>query len=142
MLWYLQKNYDSEKEKHEEKRGRNYKQFEIIDSGDQGPKSTKKEETETKKPDEVQKPLWVKINKNHFDSLIHDVYNNLNNDKFKTTVNKNVYDLKNAKKFLVKIITQKISKKEVLELYSDLITPDITELEKTKGKGKEKNITF
>ena len=102
----------------------------------------KKKRLRQKKPDEVQKPLWVKINKNHFDSLIHDVYNNLNNDKFKTTVNKKVYDLKNAKKFWVKIITQKISKKEVLELYSDLITPDITELEKTKGKGKEKNITF
>ena len=43
------KNYDSEKVKDEEKRGRDYKQFEIIDNGDQEPKSTKKEETETKK---------------------------------------------------------------------------------------------
>ena len=41
-------NYDSEKVKDEEKRGRDYKQFEIIDNGDQEPKSTKKEETETK----------------------------------------------------------------------------------------------
>ena len=43
------KNYDSEKVKDEEKRGRNYKQFEIIDNGDEEPKSTEKEETETKK---------------------------------------------------------------------------------------------
>ena len=41
----------------------------------------KKEETETKKPDGMQKPLWVKLNKNNFDLLIQDVYNNLNNNK-------------------------------------------------------------
>ena len=50
------------------KRGHGYKQFEIIDNGDQEPKSTKKEETKTKKPDEIQKPLLVKLNKN---DLIH-----------------------------------------------------------------------
>ena len=43
------KNYDNENVKDEEKRGRDYKQFEIIDNRDEGPKSTKKEETETKK---------------------------------------------------------------------------------------------
>ena len=75
-------------------------------------------------------PLWVKINKNDFDLLIQDVYNNLNNDEFKTTVDKKAYDLKNAKKFLVKITTQKISEKEAHELYSNLITPDIIELKK------------
>ena len=32
------KNYDSEKVIHEEKRGCDYKQFEIIDNGDQEPK--------------------------------------------------------------------------------------------------------
>ena len=131
------KNYDSEV-KDKEKRGRDYKHFEIIDNGDQGPKSTKKEETETKKPDEIQIPSWAKINKNNFDSLIQDVYNNLNNDEFKTTVDKKTYDLKNAKDFLVKITTQKIRKKEALKLYSDLITPDITELEKTKDKGNNR----
>ena len=46
--------------------------------------------------------------------------------------------MKNAEKFLVKITTQKISEQEPLELYFDLITPDIIELEKTKGKGKGK----
>ena len=62
----------------------------------------KKEETETKNPDGIQKPLWIKLNKNDFDSLIQDVYNDLNNDEFKTTVDKKAYDLKNAKEFLVK----------------------------------------
>ena len=38
----------------------------------------------------------------------------------------------------MKITTQNISEKEVHELYSDLIAPDIIELEKTKGKAKEK----
>ena len=63
------KNYDREKVKDEEKRGRDYKQFKIIDNGGQEPKSTKKKETETKKPDEIQKPLWAKLNRNDFDSL-------------------------------------------------------------------------
>ena len=45
------------------------------------------------------KLLWVKLNKTEFDSLTQDVYDNLNNDEFKTTVNKEAYDLKNAKEF-------------------------------------------
>ena len=91
--------------KDEEKRGRDYKHFEIIDNGNQETISTKKEETKTKKSDEIQKPLWVRLNKSDFDSLIQDVYNNLNNDEYKTTVDKKAYDLKNSKKFLVKITT-------------------------------------
>ena len=42
-------NYHSEKVKDEEKRGCDYKQFQIIDNVGQKPKSTKKEENETKK---------------------------------------------------------------------------------------------
>ena len=132
------KIYNNEKVKDKKKRGHDYKQFEIIDNEDQKPKSTKKEETETKKTDEIQKPLWFKLNKNDFNSLIQDVYNNPNNDEFKTTVNKKAYDLKNGKKFLVKITTQRISEKGALKLYSDLIIPDITELEKSKSKGKDR----
>ena len=49
------------------------KQFEIIDNIDQGPKSTKKKGTNTKKPDEIKKPAWVKINKNDFNLLTQDV---------------------------------------------------------------------
>ena len=32
----------------------------------------------------------------------------------------------------------KIGEKEAFELYPDLITPDITELENTKGRGRNK----
>ena len=46
--------------------------------------------------------------------------------------------MKNAKKILVKITTQKISEKETLKMYSDLITLEITALEKSKGKGKDR----
>ena len=47
----------------------------------------------------INRPLWSKINKNDFDLLIQDVYDNLNNDEFKTTVNKKTFDLKNAEVF-------------------------------------------
>ena len=62
-----EKNYNSKNIKDEEKKGRDYKHFEIIDNKNQDPKSTKKEDTKAKKPDEIQKPLWIKLNKN--DSL-------------------------------------------------------------------------
>ena len=85
------------------------------------------------------KPPWIKLNKNDFESSTEDVYNNLSNDEFKTTVVKKAYDLKNAKKFLVKITTQKNSENETLDLYSDLIAPDITTvLEKSKDQAKDK----
>ena len=132
------KNYDNANVRNGEKRGCDYKQFKIIYNRDQEPKSTKKEGTKTKKPDEIQKPLWIKLNKNDFDSLIEDVYNSLNNNEFKTTVDKKAYDLKNAKKFLVKVTTQKNSEKKALKLYSDLIILDITALEESNGKAKDK----
>ena len=92
----------------------------------------------TKKTDEIRKSLWIKINRNDFNSLIQDVYNNLNDNEFKTSVDKKTYDLKNAKNFLLKITTQKIGEKEVLKVYSDLITPDINKLKNTKGRAKNK----
>ena len=44
--------------------------------------------------------------------------------------------------FLVKITIQKISEKKALELYSNLISPDITGLEKSKEKPKIREVTF
>ena len=81
----------------------------MIDNGDQEPKSTRERRDQDKKLEEIQKPLWIKLNKNDFVSLTQYIYNNLNNDIFKTTVNKKAYDLKNAKTFFVKTTTQKIS---------------------------------
>ena len=46
--------------------------------------------------------------------------------------------MNNAKKDLLKITTQKISGKELLKLYSDLTTPDIDALEKSKIKSKDR----
>ena len=84
------KDYDNKELTDEDKIKHDYKQFEIIDDRNQGLKLTKK-------TDEIQKPLWVKINRDDFNSLIQGVYNNLNNNKFKTTVDKKTSDLKNTK---------------------------------------------
>ena len=46
--------------------------------------------------------------------------------------------MKNAKKNLVKITTQKITEKEAFELYSDLINPDVDVLKKSKSKDKDR----
>ena len=40
----------------------------------------KKKRPRQNKTGEIQKPLWVKLNRNDFDLLTQDVYNNLNND--------------------------------------------------------------
>ena len=57
ILIFTKKNYNSANVRNKEKRGRDYKQFEVIDNGDQEPKSSKKEETKIKKPDEIQKAI-------------------------------------------------------------------------------------
>ena len=89
------KNYDSEKVKDEEKRGRDYKQFEIIDK-----KKQKSEWTEEKTKTEMQKPLWFKINRKDFGELTGNIYNNQDNNDFKFTMKRRTDDLKNAKKNL------------------------------------------
>ena len=105
-------------------------------------KQVKKKKPTQKRPHGIQKTLWVKLNRNNFDSLLQDVYNNQNNDEFKTVVEKKPYDLKNAKKFLLKIITQKVTEKDALKLNSDLITPDIIALESEIVRPKIREITF
>ena len=86
----------------------------------------------------MQKQLWVKLNKNNFDSLIRDVNNNLNNNEFKTTINKKVYNLNNAQNFLVDITTQKVIEEGAFELYSNLIITNINELKNEKSESKTK----
>ena len=65
------------------------------------------------------------MSRKDFESLIKNIPDNLNNNKFKTTVEEKAYDLKNAKTFLMKITTAKISEKKAFELYSDLIIPEM-----------------
>ena len=78
-----------------------HKQFEIIDE-----KKQKSEWTE-EKIREMQKPIWIRINKKEFDELTEDTYNNQNNNNFKFIINKETYDLKNAKIFSTKVTTDK-----------------------------------
>ena len=52
------------------------------------------------------------------------------------------YDLKNAKKILLKIITQKVTEKDALKLNSDLITPNIIALENEIVRTKIQEITY
>ena len=82
--------------------------------------------------------MWIKLNKNDFDSLAKDVYNNLNKDEFKTIVQGKPYDLRNAEKFLLEITTKKIIEKEAFKLCSDLIISDIATLEKSTGRSKNR----
>ena len=50
----------------------------------------------------MQKLSWIKLSRKDFESLIKDVADNLNNNKFKTSVDGKAYDLRNAKKIWLK----------------------------------------
>ena len=63
--------------KDEEKRGRDYKQFEIIDKQKQ-----KLEWTEEKTKREIHEPLWFEKNKKEFEELTGNIYNNQDNFNF------------------------------------------------------------
>ena len=98
----------------------------------------KKKGPRQKKLDEIQKPLWIKSNKNNFDSLTENIYSNLNNSELKATVDGKAYDLRNAKKFLWEITTNKIRENKARELCNNLVKSDIAALEKSKSKSKDK----
>ena len=69
----------------------------------------KKESEQTE--ENIQKPLWFKINKPEFDELTGDIYNNQDNKDLIITINKKNYDLKNEKKKIwTEVTTCKISK--------------------------------
>ena len=61
--------------------------------------------------------IWIEVSRKHFISLIKDVADNLDKKDYKTTVNNADYNSENAEKYLLEIITKKISKDETLELY-------------------------
>ena len=83
---------------------------------------------------EISEPLWIKITKNDFISLIKDGANNLDDKGYKSRANNVDYDLKNAEKYLLEIIIKKISKNEAHKLYDSLIKPDVDTL---KNSGVE-----
>ena len=91
---------------------------------------------------EITKPLWIKLSRKDFISLIKDVVNNLDNKNYWTVINNNKYNLKNAEQFLLEIV-KKISKNEAPKLYENLIEPKVIELTRAKssrGKNKRLNI--
>ena len=69
---------------------------------------------------------------------MRDVYDNLDKNEFKNTIDGKTYDLKNAKKILVKIATQKTCENQALKLCNNLITPDIVVLEKSTSRGNNR----
>ena len=89
-------------------------------------------------PNEISKPLWIKISGSGFISLIKDVNDNLDNKDYKTKVGDNNYNLKTAKTFFLEITTKKINKNEARKLYKGLIKPNVDALMHVKGKGKNK----
>ena len=88
-------------------------------------KSDTKEPTQLKQIDlnEITKPLWIKLSRSDFASLIKDVVNNLDNKDYQTKINNDNYDLKNAEQFLLKIVAKKISGNKAHKLYKNLIEP-------------------
>ena len=66
---------------------------------------------------EMSKPIWIEVSRKDFISLIKDFADNLDKKDYKTTVNNSDYNSENAEKYLLEIITKKISKDETLELY-------------------------
>ena len=62
---------------------------------------------------QLQKPLWLEINKPEFEELELDIQNNQDNKDFKITISKKTYDLKNAKNFWTEVTTHKICKNQI-----------------------------
>ena len=58
------------------------------------------------------KPLWIKLSRNDFLSLVNDVVNNFDNKNYQTMIINNRYDLTNVEQFLPEIVTKIFSKNE------------------------------
>ena len=96
-----------------------------------GNRSDLKQPTQLKqlRLNKISKPLWVNLSRQNFNSLIKDVVDNLDNADYNRR-----YDLKNAEKFLLEIITKKNSEKEACWL----IKPHFDTLMKSRIRGKNK----
>ena len=111
---------------------------------------TEKSKLDTKKPTQLKqielnkiiKPLWIKLSRNDFNSLIKDIVDNLDNKDYQTTINNNNYDLKNVEKFLLEIVTKKISKNETYKLYKNLIEPKVIKLTRAKNNRSKQRLNI
>ena len=87
-----------------------------IESLSKMSKSDTKQSIQLKQLDlnEITKPLWIKLSRSDFASVIKDV-NNLDNKGYQTKINKGNYDLEYVEQFLLEIVTKKNSKNEALK---------------------------
>ena len=90
------------------------------------------------KLNEISKSSWIKLSRKDFDLLIKDAVNNSDNGDYKTIAGGKKYDLKNAEKYLLKVIHKQITENEAHELYNNLIRPGIVALEKSASRSKDK----
>ena len=89
------------------------------------------------------KPLWIKLSRKYFLSLVKDVVNNLDSKNYQAMISNNRYDLRNVEQFLLEIITKKISKNESCKLYENLIEPKVIELTRAKSsRGKNMRLNM
>ena len=100
--------------------------------------SKKESEQAKKNPDEMQKPLWVKINRGEIEELKRNVYPNQDNNDFNIVIDKKPYNLKNAKKYLMEVTKRETTKNEAEKLYKESIQKDINALEQNKSNNPRK----
>ena len=111
---------------------------------------SEKSKLDTKEPTQLKqinlnemKPLWIKLSRKYFLSLVKDVVNNLDNKNYQAMISNNRYDLRNVEQFLLEIITKKISKNESCKLYENLIEPKVIELTRAKSsRGKNMRLNM
>ena len=111
---------------------------------------SEKGKLDTKEPTQLKqinlnemKPLWMKLSRKDFLSLVKDVVNNLDKKNYQAMISNNRYDLRNVEQFLLEIITKKISKNESCKLYENLIEPKVIELTRAKSsRGKNKRLNM
>ena len=71
---------------------------------------------------EMQKPIGFEINKKQFEELTKDIYNNQDNNDFKTIINKRTYHLENAKKIWMEVTTRKNHQKSGGRIVQGIVT--------------------
>ena len=132
----LAKKYDSENLNKSDEKTFDPNQFQIL--GQQKSEWTEeKTEREMRKPirfkiikkrfeentvREMQKPIGFEINKKQFEELTKDIYNNQDNNDFKTIINKRTYDLENAKKIWMEVTTRKNHQKSGERIVQGIVT--------------------
>ena len=80
----------------------------------------------------MQKPLWFEMNKEEFEELTREIYNNQDNNDFKIIINRKTYDLKSAQNFWMEVTALKTTKSETKKMYNESIQTENDALERKK----------